>query len=40
MTRPPLCVRSVGVNGLDASAKEALRAAAGSRVKLYGLDFQ
>ena len=31
MTRPPLCVRSVGGNGLDDSAKQALRAAAGSQ---------
>ena len=30
MTRPPLCVRSVMSNGLDDSAKQALRAAAGS----------
>ena len=31
MTRPPLCVRSVRHNGLDGSARQALRAAAGSR---------
>ena len=52
MTRPPLCVRSLGGNRLDDSAQQALRAAAGShepdgrlgykggRVKLYGLDIQ
>ena len=52
MTRPRLCVRSVYYNGLDGSAQQALRAAAGShesdgddgykggRVALPGLDSQ
>ena len=53
MTRPPpLGVRSVGHNGLDDSARQALRAAAGShesdgeggykggRVALPNLEFQ
>ena len=33
VTRPPLCVRSVGGNGLDGSAKQAVRAAWGGRDK-------
>ena len=31
MTRPPLCVRRLARNGLDGSAQQALRAAAGSQ---------
>ena len=52
MTRPPLCARRLAINGLDDSAKQALRAAAGSqeddgdhgykggRVALPYLDYQ
>ena len=52
MIRPPLCVRRLFDNGLDDSAKQALRAAAGShesdgsggykggRVALPELDYQ
>ena len=40
VTRPPLCVRSLPRNGLDDSSKQAVRAAAGSRVELPLLDEQ
>ena len=30
MIRPPLCARRLNANGLDGSAQQALRAAAGS----------
>ena len=33
VTRPPLCVRSLGRNGLDDSAKQAVSAAWGDRNK-------
>ena len=35
VTRPPLCVGSLINNGLDDSAKQAVRAAWGDRVKHF-----